>query len=132
MPAHMATAFEDPSILEKIDPPKPPRARMHCVDFLGLLGRYDDIDMLDFAIADTLPANQVAGQFPFKKTEDVDRLISNRRPRTKRRRWELPVNYFHTEVCFVRSSCYHFGGGVDLVMILKTCTTSFVLAKREH
>ena len=81
MPAHMATAFEDPSILEKIDPPKPPRARMHCVDFLGLLGRYDDIDMLDFAIADTLPANQVAGQFPFKKTEDVDRLISNRRPR---------------------------------------------------
>ena len=57
MPALMATAFEDPSILEKIDPPKPPRARMHCVDFLGLLGRYDDIDMSDFAIADTLPAN---------------------------------------------------------------------------
>ena len=81
MPAPMAEAFEDPSVLEKTDPPKPPRARMHCNDFVGLLGRYDDIDMLDFELAASLPSDQVAGQFPFAKSDEVDRLISNRRPR---------------------------------------------------
>ena len=34
--------------------------------------------MLDFELADLLPADQVAGQFPFKKSDDVDRLISIR------------------------------------------------------
>ena len=81
MPARMAAAFQDPSVLEKTDPPKPPRARMHCADFIALLERYDGIDMLDFELADLLPADQVAGQFPHPKSEDVDRLISNRRPR---------------------------------------------------
>ena len=81
MPAPMAEAFEDPSVLEKTNPPKPPRARMHCNNFIGLLGRHDDIDMLDFAIAESLPSDQVAGQFPHAKSEDVDRLISNRKPR---------------------------------------------------
>ena len=33
MPARMAAAYEDPSTIEKPDPPKPPRARMHCVDY---------------------------------------------------------------------------------------------------
>ena len=81
MPPRMAEAFEDPALLEKSNPPKPPRARMHCTDFAGLLERYDQIDMLDFELADLLPANQAAGQFPFRKSEGVDRLISNRRPR---------------------------------------------------
>ena len=81
MPDQMAAAFKDPSLLEKADPPKPPRARMHCENFRGLLERYDEIEMLDFEIAAKLPADQVAGQFPHKKSEDVDRLISNRRPR---------------------------------------------------
>ena len=81
MPAKMAAAFKDPSVLEKTDPPKPPRARMHCEDFTTLLERCDDIDMLDFELAALLPAGQAAGQFPHKKSEDVDRLISNRRPR---------------------------------------------------
>ena len=81
MPAQMAAAFEDPSTIEKPDPPKPPRARMHCKDFVGLLERYDEIDMLDFALADSLPSDQTAGQFPFEKSEFLDRLISNRRPR---------------------------------------------------
>ena len=81
MPPRMATAYNDPSSLEKAEPPKPPRARMHCDNFIGLLERYDEIDMLDFELADLLPSDQVAGQFPFKKSEDVDRLISNRRPR---------------------------------------------------
>jgi len=81
MPPRMAEAFEDPALLEKSNPPKPPRARMHCTDCAGLLERYDQIDMLDFELADLLPANQAAGQFPFEKSEGVDRLISNRRPR---------------------------------------------------
>jgi len=75
------SATARPSTIEKVDPPKPPRARMHCVDYLGLLGRYDDIDMLGFAISDMLPSDQVAGQFPYAKTAGIDRLISNRRPR---------------------------------------------------
>ena len=54
---------------------------MHCKDFVGLLERYDEIDMLDFALADSLPSDQTAGQFPFEKSEFLDRLISNRRPR---------------------------------------------------
>ena len=81
MPPQMAAAFRDPSVLEKVSPPKPPRARMHCENFIGLLERYDDIEMLDFELAGLLPADQVAGQFPFEKSEDVDCLISNRRPR---------------------------------------------------
>jgi len=81
MPAGMAAAFEDPSVLEKSNPPKPPRARMHCEDFIALLSRYDEIDMLDFELADLLPPGQAAGQFPHQKSEHVDRLISNRRPR---------------------------------------------------
>ena len=48
---------------------------MHCVDYMGLLERYDEIDMLGFALADSLPRGQSAGQFPFGKTADVDRLI---------------------------------------------------------
>ena len=67
--------------MEKADPPKPPRARMHCENCIGLLERYDEIEMLDFELAELLPSNQAAGQFLFKKSEDVDRLISNRRPR---------------------------------------------------
>ena len=86
MPAQMAAAYEDPSTIEKADPPKPPRARMHCMDYLGLLERYDDIDMLGFALADTLPSDQSAGQFPNSKTADIDRLISNRRPRNSQER----------------------------------------------
>ena len=39
MPVKMAAAFTDPSVLEKVDPPKPPRAHMHCDDFTGLLER---------------------------------------------------------------------------------------------
>ena len=54
---------------------------MHCVDYIALLERYDDIDMLDFALADSLPGDQATGQFPNAKSDDVDRLISNRRPR---------------------------------------------------
>ena len=54
---------------------------MQCVDYLGLLGRYDDIDMLGFAISDLLPRDQAAGHFPNAKTADIDRLISNWRPR---------------------------------------------------
>ena len=88
MPAQMAAAFCDPSTIEKADPPKPPRARMHCVDYLGLLGRYDDIDMLGFALDDSLPSGQCAGQFPHAKTADIDRLISNRRPRNSQ---EMPL-----------------------------------------
>ena len=80
MPAPMAAAYEDPATIEKANPPNPPHARMHCVDYIGLLERYDDIDMLGFAIADSLPRDQVAGQFPHGKTADIDRLISNRRP----------------------------------------------------
>ena len=57
------------------------RARMHCEDFIALLSRYDEIDMLDFELADLLPPGQAAGQFPHQKSEHVDRLISNRRPR---------------------------------------------------
>ena len=75
MPAPMAEAFEDPSVVEKTNPPKPPRARIHCNNFIGLLERYDDIDMLDFAIAESLPPDQVAGQFLYAKSEDVNRLI---------------------------------------------------------
>ena len=75
MPAPMAEAFEDPSVVEKTNPPKPPRARIHCNNFIGLLERYDDIDMLDFAIAESLPPDQVAEQFLYAKSEDVDRLI---------------------------------------------------------
>ena len=81
MPSRMAAAYEDPSVIEKLEPPKPPRARMYCVDYIALLERYDDIDMLDFALADSLPGDQAAGQFPNSKSDDVDRLISNRRPR---------------------------------------------------
>ena len=88
MPAGMAAAFEDPSILEKTNPPKPPRARMHCEDFIGLLSRYDEIDMLDFELADLLPPGQAAGQFQHPKSEEVDRLISNRRPRNSQ---EAPI-----------------------------------------
>ena len=61
--------------IEQANPPNPPRARMHCVDYMGLLERYDEIDMLGFALADSLPRGQSAGQFPFGKTADVDRLI---------------------------------------------------------
>ena len=81
MPAQMAVAYEDPSTIEKPDPPKPPRARMHCVDYFGLLERYDDIGMLGFELDASLPSGQAAGQFPFTKSAEVDRLISNRRPR---------------------------------------------------
>ena len=81
MPAEMAAAYEDPKTIEKPDPPKPPRARMHCVDYIGLLERYDKIDMLGFELAALLPSDQSAGQFPNGKTEKIDRLISNRRPR---------------------------------------------------
>ena len=88
MPAPMAAAYNDPTTIEKTDPPKPPRARMHCVDYIGLLERYDDIDMLGFAVADSLPHGQAAGQFPNGKTEDIDRLISNRRPRNSQ---EMPL-----------------------------------------
>ena len=35
---------------------------MLCVDYIALLKRYDDIDMLDFALADSLPGDQAAGQ----------------------------------------------------------------------
>ena len=55
---------------------------MHCQDFTGLLERYDKIDMLDFELADLLPANQAAGQFPFEKSTGVDRLMA----RAKRER----------------------------------------------
>ena len=81
MPAQMAVAYEDPSTIEKPDPPKPPRARMHCVDYFGLLERYDDIGMLGFELDASLPSGQAAGHFPFTKSAEVDRLISNRRPR---------------------------------------------------
>ena len=47
----------------------------------GLLERYDEIGMLEFEFAALLPGDQSAGQFPNEKTEDIDRLISNRRPR---------------------------------------------------
>ena len=36
MPAQMAAAYEDPSVIEKLDPPKLPRARMHCLDYIAL------------------------------------------------------------------------------------------------
>ena len=45
---------------------------MHCVDYIGLLERYDDINMLGFALADSLPPDQAAGQFPNGKTENID------------------------------------------------------------
>ena len=81
MPAEMAAAYKDPKTIEKTDPPKPPRARMHCIDYIGLLERYDEIGMLEFEFAALLPGDQSAGQFPNEKPEDIDRLISNGRPR---------------------------------------------------
>ena len=119
MPARMAVAYGDPSTIEKPDPPKPPRARMHCVDYFGLLARYDEIDRPGFALADSLPGDQAAGQFPNEKSADSDRLISNRRPRISRLR-----SFSRTAVYSVRCSCILLGICAGLAMTSRTCTVS--------
>ena len=81
LPPGMAEAFANPEMLEKDDPPRPPRARMHCDDYVGLLTALDTCGMLEFERDADLPRGQAAGMFPVAKSADRDRLITNRRPR---------------------------------------------------
>ena len=80
-----------PEVERPHSPPHPPNRRRrarHYVrerDNVVFLGALDEAGMLDFGLESEVGEDE-AGMFPFAKSADRDRLITNRRPRNARER----------------------------------------------